>query len=109
MDVRMTLSLGLSLATLALAVGTALLQSHNRAEAARLDEQLSTTKLIEAVNDERSTEIVARDYAPPHRAEAGKEQSVAAATKPVVKPPAAVRKQPSTKDTAPKRRANGVL
>jgi len=66
-SIRLGLSLGLSLATLMLAVATAGVQSHNRSEAARLDEQLSTIKLIEAVNDERSAEIVARDYAPPHK------------------------------------------
>lgn len=106
MDVRMGLSLGLSLATLGLAVATALVQSHNRAEAARLDEQLSTTKLIEAVNDERSAEIVARDYAPPAREKAKQEAPKAAAA---AKSKPAQQKPASSKDAQSKRRASGVL
>jgi hypothetical protein len=63
-NTRAALSVGLSLAVLALAVATAGVQSHNRAEADRLARQYTTIKLIEAVNDERAAEIVALDHEP---------------------------------------------
>jgi len=53
-NVRSTLSIGLSLGAMALSVATAAVQSHNRAEADRLARQYTTIKLIEAVNDERA-------------------------------------------------------
>lgn len=64
MNVRSILSIGLSLGVLALAVATAGVQSHNRAEADRLARQYTTIKLIEAVNDERAAQIVALDHEP---------------------------------------------
>lgn len=74
MNVRSTLSIGLSLGAMALSVATAGVQSHNRAEADRLARQYTTIKLIEAVNDERAAQIVALDHEPAAPASKGKQE-----------------------------------
>ncbi|MEY2808306.1 MAG: hypothetical protein ACK57N_16065 [Planctomycetia bacterium] len=79
MSTRSTLSIGLSLGAMALAVATAGVQSHNRAEADRLARQYTTIKLIEAVNDERAAQIVAMDHEPAQAGADGKQEKSAPA------------------------------
>lgn len=61
---RVILCAGLALAILALAVLTGMVQSKNRERGRELDELRSECLLIEAVNGERSAQIVGIDLAP---------------------------------------------